>query len=736
MKYVRTNSCRWWRVAILIGWFASFVEVPAAVLFGRLVDASGETGVNGVRVSAVVNGQTIYRYSGDDGTVSFDIPVTGIVTARVGILLTPLAYETSKQDIVIDEHSEPVSFEFRKRSTLSVSGRVVTPGGETITCTRILAKPQETGYPISSGDVYPDGSFTLNLLPTLYKLVMEAYLISPWYADPQQLIVDEISHTNPVFISALRGSQISGQLVEAKSEVLPEYGSLSLSQAGIDPDEALRAYLKPDGSYIFSGIPPGHYTLMFQIGISGREYTLTTLDVLPGQDISDLNITWTNDADQRGALSGRLAYADGRAITGIAVHASYENQLTQGEYVSFTDDDGHFNFSDMDPGRLAIVVGYSLDAVYAETNAMVVAGGELAGLNIILPTGAIKGEVRDTSNQPASGALISIHKTGSDWKNLVNTDEHGQFHIPLLEDGEYELLVILMNSKTMIRQIVNIENGQIVEGLVLAPGLILLCGSVMDAEGNPKTGALISTAQLGDENDMNNIYTTTTDDGGRFCFSNLNAASHSLVIASPFFMHKIFSVSVTEQMPDIQVVVGGSGELSGQVVDETGSGAPRSIVMAVKKEAEYATSFCAQTDDNGYFTLKSLAEGDYMLFANGTSGITAWVSASVPTSSESEKVVLPITSDGASISGNIMSDKPKEDDMSPFIHLEHAWSLPIVSWSEIDAEGRFHYAGLPSGDYNVIVFANSEIQRRLVSIKHEESVVVDFDFRSKEENKQ
>src|SRR5712672_157611 len=65
----------------------------------------------------------------------------------------------------------------------------------------------------------------------------------------------------------------------------------------------------------------------------------------------------------------------------------------------------------------------------------------IAPVRAQVETGSISGTVRDTSGAAVAGATVTAHNVATSAERSVTTGDNGQFHIPALPPGIYELSV-------------------------------------------------------------------------------------------------------------------------------------------------------------------------------------------------------------------------------------------------------------------------------------------------------
>ena len=159
------------------------------------------------------------------------------------------------------------------------------------------------------------------------------------------------------------------------------------------------------------------------------------------------------------ALSGRVLRGDTGAVVKRAM-VRLADQDTRDRRTVQTDDNGRYQFTDLQPGRYTVTVSKAgfITLAYGQKHPrqpalpiQVDAGRELRNVNIALPRGSvIAGHVVDEDGEPMARAMVQvlryvyrqglrqIEPAGTD-----QTDDRGQYRVFDLEPGEYFVSVTL-----------------------------------------------------------------------------------------------------------------------------------------------------------------------------------------------------------------------------------------------------------------------------------------------------
>lgn len=276
-------------------------------------------------------------------------------------------------------------------------------------------------------------------------------------------------------------------------------------------------------------------------------------------------------------------------------------------------------------------------------------GAEVAGLDMRLQKTRvyrIRGQVLDPSGQPASGALVMAVPSGEDDAPMMGpgapparVGPDGKFDIHGVPPGSYTLMAQLWERQqggmpVTCRQKVEVTDGN-VDGVVLTLSTgITLTGSLRVVDGEAK-GFDYSRVRLRLTPDEQILFAPAPNGSvkqdGSITIAGISPGKYSLTaIAMPQDSY-IKSVKVgghesvdgtvdlsSGSAASLEVVVSlKPAQLSGTVQGSDGavSGATVVLVPEGAKGALTENVRTATTDQNGSFTLRGLAPGEYKLFA-------------------------------------------------------------------------------------------------------------------------
>ena len=164
-----------------------------------------------------------------------------------------------------------------------------------------------------------------------------------------------------------RAASISGRVLDSSGDPI---GKVVLSLRSSPPELALGGppvQSAKDGSFSFSGLPPGRYRIEADHPAYAAQSFPTLFSLAGGQKVTGVDIV----LEPRAVLSGRLSDIDGEPLQGIPVVAyrlSYPEGRRRLSVVqsNVTDDRGVFRLADLQAGRYYLAANRYPPGVYRQ----------------------------------------------------------------------------------------------------------------------------------------------------------------------------------------------------------------------------------------------------------------------------------------------------------------------------------------------------------------------------------
>jgi protocatechuate 3,4-dioxygenase beta subunit len=356
----------------------------------------------------------------------------------------------------------------------SVQGTVTIDGGTPVADARVFATTPRGDY-LANTYTAADGSYDLSgLSGGDFKLGFSApQSLDAWYSDKLSLgtakilTIDDFGTLTGKDITLKRGASISGNVKGAANANLD---NIDINVINEYHDYAGWTTTDSDGNYYVAGLAPGKYTLQF-----ASEYCDDQDDeevICPSEYRTEY---WDNKTSENTAQF--ITVAASQAVTGRDAVLALETNPVEGSKISgvvtgslgsldhmevmlldsrgyeygvrTTDEDGSYEFSDVDPGtytvyfygdpyaNLAPQYLGNKTTMAAATKFTVKSGQNLTGKNAKLASGArITGTITGGgSGLPNTRAIVHMSTEG--YVGSASADENGDYVIAGLAAGSY-----------------------------------------------------------------------------------------------------------------------------------------------------------------------------------------------------------------------------------------------------------------------------------------------------------
>ncbi|MFN8493248.1 MAG: Ig-like domain-containing protein [Caldilineaceae bacterium] len=441
---------------------------------------------------------------------------------------------------------------------------------------------------------------------------------------------------------------------------------------------------KAEGLYTLTGLEAGRYRLLFADRRQPHQYLTEYYANAPTANLAqEILITDTmvmNNINAQlamtGAITGTVTNRNGEPLDGVNIDLfrDHSNEIGQQPWqqqnTTVTHDGGHYNLSNLDPGRYRLkYYVYGSPRIYATefyndagdfaqaTNITVTSGLTTANLNAVLDApGHITGHVTDEAGHPLAGITITPQKwqttlDGQEQLDYYNssatTDTNGDYDLADLDPGRYRLQfydntrqyqVEYYNNKVdyNVGDDINVGANGIVANIdaqLTAYGRIT--GVVTDLAGQPLNDITVEIYADPDETGIWSLLNASvTGKDGTYAISGLSG-----VYRVKFYDAASPSRYATEYYPDakrledakfvivemganaiVDAKLAATGQVSGVVTDANGNLLEGINVTAYGDlDGNGVWDLLpanASTDNNGAYTLAGLDPGHYRLRFN------------------------------------------------------------------------------------------------------------------------
>ena len=512
-----------------------------------------------------------------------------------------------------------------------------------------------------------------------------------------------------------------------------------------------------DGVYLLANLIPGYYVVRAQKpGFIAEFYQ----DVRTFQQAKPVQVA---EEDTVSGIDFHLNH--GGKITGT-VTAAVDNSPISGAHVfavlvvnprikfhAFSGEDGSYSLEGLPTGTYLVGAGkggyrvsyYQSAASLSEATPVDVQEGQTTP-DIDIQLGiksAIAGKVvSDVDGSPIAGAVVRARPLNHpSWMNAkkARTDGDGNYILQLPPgyyivraeadsfNGEYYDDTYEAATATPVQ----VQENTHTEGIdfSLAP-LSTIEGTVTDQDdGTPIAGATVwAFSEVPGRMPVRAI----TDDQGHFQLTKLHPGIYFVKAAAPGYYREFYkeaerladatpvNVGYNEQVQGIDFTLAKAASISGTVVDEE-TGAPIARAVVIAKRANSPVQKKAFTDDNGNYTVQGLPAGTYYVMAAAPGYYREFYDNS-PDRSGATAVELSASEQKTDIDFSLQTAPENQGGISGVV-LAESDSLPIPgafvvalpvknghpAFAVTGPEGRYKIAGLASGKYFVIAWAEDYI---------------------------
>jgi hypothetical protein len=617
-----------------------------------------------------------------------------------------------------------------------------------------------------------DGYYTIQGLSAGdYKVEFQTHHVSAsyvgeWYNDKSSFnSADTLAVTSGQALTGINaqladGGAVSGRVTDASGTV----GIANVNVFICDPGQNWLPGTNTDneGYYTLKGLPAGDYKIEFRTNWTPGNYvgewyndkgtfeSADTVSVTMGQTTSGIDAQLANG----GSISGRVTDTSGQGISNVDVQICDLNQYWYNG-VS-TDENGYYTIYGLAAGNYKIefdtnnTSGNYSSEWYNDKSSFSTADPVSVSVGFTTPGidaqlgegGVISGRVTDSNGTVGiANVEVQVCDLNHQWLNQsANTDSDGYYTINGLSTGDYKVefrtyyvpgnyVGEWYNDKYSFESAdtVSVTIGQTTTGIdaqLAAGGAI--SGRVTDSTGT--NGIANVSVQFYDLNQYW-LNAVATDSDGYYTIYGMAAGTYKVQFttewASGSYVGEWYndkgsfsaadpvsvSVGVTTTAIDAQLVAGAT--VSGRVTDSSGTVGIANVDVQLVDPAYNHWLQGNSTDNDGYYTIKGIAAGDYKIEfrTNNLPGNYAgewyndkgtFYSADILSITAGQTVtgIDAQLADGGGISGRVTDSTGTLGIANVDVQirdLNNYW----YNGASTDNDGYYNIYGLPAGDYKI-----------------------------------
>ncbi len=636
------------------------------------------------------------------------------------------------------------------------------------------------------GTVGADGTYLIQgLRPAEYHVVPRAGrsdYVSLTSRQAKKVVLEEGVEIIEVDFTVTRGGRIHGRITgEDKKPVAAVRCSAmptDVMSAAMKGDIEAVAMLGQqfsstgtDGTYEVTGLAPGK---TYRLIAEKKGYALgesEAVELTEERMEAEVNLTLMPGL----SISGFAVYKDGRPAPQVDVHiipnlselmAGNVAGMRRAEMHTVTDETGAFILEDLSPGEFRLHAGamkpQEMFSPDRETRTVILDGtGDVTGVELVVEEGAaeIAGVVVDNWGSPIEGASVRIVNiqnmvattttegalTGPDGTFAAAPSGSGPFHVQAAKQGYTSETVKDVAGGTANLEIVLKRHGQITGRVVAPDGRPPGPGGTVKAK-QLKEESLLETVQRMAVQAQNQNPGAPVNNDGTFTVE-APAGRVELFAAVPGFApgrSRPITVAPGETYTGIEIRLTAGAVLHGTVMLADGAPVAGAVVSAsIAKEDGTENMFekilpqffakggnRATTDEKGRYEIAHLPEGKYTVSATHADYAPSDAVTVTAGPDQIVRVQRLLLSRGGAIAGKVVED----DAGKPGIMIQLISDGPITQ-AFSDAQGRFRFEGLKSGEYMLTIIDVAGMQQgkprmktRVVAVEGEETTELEVLF--------
>lgn len=560
-----------------------------ATLSGRVVLSGTSTGAVDPTLTAYASDGSVYAARiGADSAYTFQGLKPGtytLVVDAVGRARTVLT------DVVVGSADVARDIEMLREGTIAGSVEFEQPGNQRLT---IRAEPSDRADALFSFEADSEtAQFRIGQLPagTWDLLIGAPGYVTRRVAGIVVAAGTDVTLPNPVTLS--RAGGISGRVTSTDPDAGPAGQFVELVDSLNNVTGTVQT--SSDGSFGFSGISPGTYTLYVN-GIN--LVNVPSVTVTAGATVSNVTLAIRNGS----SIVGRVTDSAGQPLARVLVSLfTPDDTIVQ----RVTDSAGNYRIDHVEAGTYFV----TLDLHGPTTSASITvsgADGEVKQADFTLAIAAhLRGRVLDSAGNPLPFATVELRSNGSAL-GAEPADANGIFDIALTAPGTFDLLAICQGASfALVTGVVVAANASVTQDLIAGANALTV------TVGGATAGVRVTLVrQLG--TDRIPVATRVTDATGQATFENLTDGTYLVVARGEGNLGAEGSVTLVAGTPgSLQLSAIAQGQVTGIVTAEDGT--PLAGATVFLEAVDGFTTPGAVTADDGSYTVAHLTPGVYDL---------------------------------------------------------------------------------------------------------------------------
>ncbi|MED4452355.1 carboxypeptidase regulatory-like domain-containing protein, partial [Metabacillus fastidiosus] len=595
--------------------------------------------------------------------------------------------------------------------TTAVS-EIVTAGQTTAANISLNPSPGSiSGTVVNSQDGTPIGGASVNIINSKNALITTVltgqdgtFIVNGLSPDQYTLTFFSINSQNGSVGVVVQ----SNLTTPVTASLIPEPGTISgtVSPAVIGTNVRLvdnngifidSVVVNPDGSFQFSNLTPGSYTL--SATVQGYAATTAGATVLANQT-SDVALTLIPNP---GTVSGTVISSDNEPLSNTLVQITTSNGTIIGS--AFTNSQGQYTITNVPTGSYNIKANVE-NFSPAVVGVTVGPGENVTNVNFSLTpnSGSLNGQIINSqTGEVIGGARIIIRDTLTQTIIASTTSTtFGNYIINDLPPGSVTVTAVKNGFGTASIGAIIASNESTTADLSLSPNTGTINGTIVDTNGNMVTSNNIEV-QIFNENKIL-VTTVTANNDGTYTVSNLPPGNYFVTVTAPGFASSTVTVQVRSDTATsitnivtplpVQLTVNILNDATGEPI--TGA----SVTVRHQNGIIIATRI---TDQNGQTVFTSLPSGSLVITADALSFGTASTTI-FANNGDVLNTTLSLSPNPGNLTG-FVSNIANGDPIPNAVVQLFDFTNTLIQTAVSDQFGRYSFQGISPGVYTVITNA-------------------------------
>ncbi|MED4051937.1 carboxypeptidase regulatory-like domain-containing protein [Priestia megaterium] len=656
---------------------------PATVT-GQVSNQQTSTSLQGVSVTAVVNGQVAANTVTD---LNGNFQLTNLPSGEVTIIISTPNFATETQTLTLTP-SETVSTDVSLTPLPGTITGIITneQTGALVQDAIITVRQFSPAGPIvTNTTTNTQGQFsTINLSPGTYTIIAEATSLGT--ASATTVVVPNTSSTVNIGLAPNPGT-IQGTITAAGTGLpIPESRVQVIRKDGTIINEVIT---NEAGSFNITGLTPDFYTLVvtnssFQgktVGFQIFSDQITTVNVLLQPNPGTLTGSVTDSFTGRPISNASILVFPSQSLTPIAQ--------------AVTDQAGLYTIAGVAPGEYEIVA-VATNFARRGTGALILSNeSTIANIQLFPNPATVSGTLSTPEGATISNASIQILDQNETVLGTGITDQNGNYAISNLPEGT---LTIIASSSGFATQLTaaTVTAGQILSNVNIQLNLLSgnLSGKIINSvTGEPIIGAIAIVRTIGGTNIV--VSTDTTDTDGNYFIAGLSPGTYSVVGSSTGFgTVTIGAIVQADQTATANLSLPPlTGSVSGTITDLRGNAITGSNTQIQVFDISGILLKTLLANADGTFNVIDLIPGTYLIQVTALNFATAIASVSVATE-QTTNIIVPLTPNPATVTGQIINKQTGASLSGVIVTITDLNGL-ILGNAVSDINGQFIIRNLP-----------------------------------------